>query len=228
MTEIKIRQQKIRSYVIRAARLTKRQQRGLQSTNLLKIANEDVILNFKNIFSNNNPVICDIGFGMGVALIKQAQQFPQYNYLAVDVYTPGIGSLLADIEELGLTNIRVINKDAYELISKNITSNGFHKVQLLYPDPWPKKRHHKRRLVTDDFLTICAKVLQPQGVIQIITDWCPYADSINDLIDTNKLFKASELSKLKGLSHPDKLVSSYAQKAIKKQHKIHNLVFSLI
>lgn len=126
-------------------------------------------------FGRPAPVIFEIGFGMGRTTAEIAEAHPQNNYLGVEVHTPGVGSLLKEIQTRGLTNVRLIQHDAVEVLTHMLADGSLAGIHIYFPDPWPKKRHHKRRLIQPDFAQTLAERLKPGGELQLATDWADYA-----------------------------------------------------
>lgn len=165
----------IKSYVRRAGRLSSRQKKGLQDCQQYLLAPPDEqVVDVSTLFDRQAPVVLDVGFGMGKALLAQAQAAPELNFIGVDVYAPGVGALLADIDSHGLTNLRVWHADAMEVLTV-LPTDSIQRVQLFFPDPWPKNRHAKRRLLQQPFLDQVMRVLKRQGCFHMATDWQPYA-----------------------------------------------------
>lgn len=163
----------VRSYVRRESRITPAQTRAL--TELWPRYGVDVAtLHGAGIFPRNAPLILDIGFGDGEALALQAQQQPGVNFLGVEMHRPGVGSLLRKLVAAEIDNVRVVVADANDVLQK-FPDAALAGVQLYFPDPWPKKRHHKRRLLQAPFVALIARKLQSDGVLHIATDWADYA-----------------------------------------------------
>jgi tRNA (guanine-N7-)-methyltransferase len=133
-------------------------------------------LDFSELFSNHNPVTVEIGFGMGASLAEQALRYPDLNFLGIEVHRPGVGAILARVRESGQTNIRVLSHDAVEVFEHMITANSVAKVQLFFPDPWHKTRHHKRRIVKPEFVGQVREKLIDGGIFHMATDWENYAE----------------------------------------------------
>lgn len=166
----------IRSFVRRSARMTRGQRAAIArnwSTFGLEAGER---LDLDAVFGRRATRVMEIGFGNGEALAGLARDHPERDYLGVDVYEPGIGRLLAAIAEAGLANVRVIRGDAVEVLRDCIAPASLDAVLLLFPDPWPKKRHHKRRLVQPAFVALVASRLVPGGTFTIATDWQNYAE----------------------------------------------------
>ncbi len=167
----------IRSFVLRQGRISTAQQRAYD-TLLPKygVAYAPGPLDFTAHFGRTAPVILEIGFGMGETTAAIAAAQPEHNFLAIEVHTPGVGSLLKQLDADGLTNVRVIQHDAVEVLRTMIPDASLAGCHLYFPDPWPKKRHHKRRLVQPPFLSLLAARLAPGAYFHAATDWREYAD----------------------------------------------------
>jgi tRNA (guanine-N7-)-methyltransferase len=167
---------KVRSYVRRPGRATNAQRRALND--LWPRFGVDARLgpiDLPALFGRDAPRVLDIGFGDGEALVTTAVNYPHIDYLGVEVHEPGIGHLLLLLERAGATNVRVIRRDAAEVLPQLLPSAGFAAVNLFFPDPWPKNRHHKRRLVQPPFVGELWRVLAPDGLLHVATDWADYA-----------------------------------------------------
>ena len=169
----------IRSYVLRQGRISKAQQRCLDTLlPVYGIPYSQQPLDLENVFGRTVNTILEIGFGMGETTAAIAQSHPQNDYLAIEVHTPGVGSLLKQIEELGLTNIRIIQHDAVEVLRDMLTGNVLEGIHIFFPDPWHKARHNKRRLIQPEFVAQLVTKLKPGGYIHIATDWQNYAEQV--------------------------------------------------
>jgi tRNA (guanine-N7-)-methyltransferase len=178
----------VKSFVLRAGKMSAAQRRSYENLYPRFCLCDDALkglsplpLNFEGVFGNSNPVIAEIGFGMGLATAIIAERNPQKNYLGIEVHRPGIGRLLWEIERRGLANIRIIEADAAEVMRLLVPDGALAGIHVFFPDPWPKKRHHKRRLVTFPFTALLAQKLAPEGAggeaayIYAVTDWEDYA-----------------------------------------------------
>jgi tRNA (guanine-N7-)-methyltransferase len=184
---------KIRSFVRRPGRLTAAQRRALDD--LLPRFGADARegpLDLAALFGRAAHRVLDIGFGDGEAVVSCAANYPELDYLGVEVHEPGIGHLLLLLEKAGLTNVRVIARDAAEVVPQMFADAAFAAVNLFFPDPWPKKRHHKRRLVQPPFIAEIARVLMPDGLLHIATDWTDYAEHVRDVLARSELFTPVE------------------------------------
>lgn len=139
-------------------------------------------LNFASLFAKDQATVLEIGFGMGASLLQMAQENPQTNYLGIEVHRPGVAKLLAGIEAQQLSNIRIICDDAVQVLKRHIEDASLDGVQIYFPDPWPKKRHHKRRLVQAEFIALICQKLKPEGFIHCATDWQEYAEQMLEVL----------------------------------------------
>jgi tRNA (guanine-N7-)-methyltransferase len=168
--------QPIRSYVLRGGRITRAQRRALDELwPQWGLPFTPAPLDLGVVYGHSAPRVLEIGFGDGATLIELAASRPDADFLGVEVHPPGIGHLLLGIEARGLSNIRVIRHDAVEVIEHQIPPASLDEVLLYFPDPWPKKRHHKRRIVQPAFAALVADRLKPGGTFHLATDWEPYA-----------------------------------------------------
>jgi tRNA (guanine-N7-)-methyltransferase len=169
----------IRSYVLRQGRTTAAQARARALLGpIYGIPFAPAPIDLDRAFGRAAPKVLEIGFGMGETTAAIAAAHPEIDYLAVEVHSPGVGSLLNRLEVLGLTNVRIIQHDALEVLEHMIAPGALDGVHLFFPDPWPKKRHHKRRLLQAPFVQLLASRLQPGGTIHAATDWEDYAHQI--------------------------------------------------
>ena len=179
----------VRSYRIRGSRITGPQQNALDKHwDKYGIEASHQMLDFEKLFPDSEEVILEIGFGMGEATALIAQRFPEKGFIAVDVHRPGVGKLFLFIHEMKLANLRVIQGDAHLIMDHMIGDQSLDGVHLFFPDPWQKKRHHKRRIVNANFLQQVASKLKPGGFIHIATDWVPYAEWIEEVFASSDLF----------------------------------------
>jgi tRNA (guanine-N7-)-methyltransferase len=174
----------VRSFVTRAGRLTAAQQRALvELWPKFGVAFEAQPLDLDALFGRRAPRVMEIGFGNGDHLAALAKAHPQCDYLGVEVHRPGVGRLLLGIEAQELTNLRIICHDAVAVLEQQIPQRSLDEVLILFPDPWPKKRHHKRRLIQAPFVALLADRLKTGGVLRLATDWQPYAEQMLEVLD---------------------------------------------
>jgi tRNA (guanine-N7-)-methyltransferase len=169
----------IRSYVLRQGRFSPAQQRAhAELMPRLGIAFRAQPLDFKALFGREAPVVVEIGSGMGETTARIAAENPESDYVAIEVHAPGVGSLLRRVDEEGLTNVRIVQHDAFEVLRDMVPAGSLAGIHVFFPDPWPKKRHHKRRLVQPALAELAASRLAQGGRLHVATDWQEYADQI--------------------------------------------------
>ena len=169
----------IRSYVLRAGRMGPGQQRALDELGpRFLLPFQPMPLDWAATFGRDAPTVLEIGFGMGDATAQVAAALPDSNFIGIEVHAPGVGALLKRIGELGLSNLRLVQHDAVEVLQTMIVPQSLAGVHLWFPDPWHKKRHHKRRLIQPDFVALLASRLAPGGYLHCATDWHHYAEQM--------------------------------------------------
>lgn len=174
---------KIRSFVRREGRLTKGQEQAMADcwpTMGIDFTAEK--LNWAEIFGNDNPVVLEIGFGMGASFSEMANNAPEKNFIGIEVHSPGVGACLMAARDAGVTNLRVMCHDAVEVFEHMLPENSLETVQLFFPDPWHKKRHHKRRIVQTEFAQMLRHKLKVGGIFHMATDWQEYAIHMNEVM----------------------------------------------
>jgi tRNA (guanine-N7-)-methyltransferase len=165
--------------VIRGGRLTSSQRKALETHSAdFVIDYRPQPLDLVSLFGNHNPVVVEIGFGMGDSLLTMAARMPEVNFIGVEVHPPGIGKLLMGIGQQQLSNVRVISHDARDVMEHCFSDGCLHGIQVFFPDPWHKKRHHKRRLIQAGFVALLQRKLEPGGHLHLATDWQPYAEQM--------------------------------------------------
>ena len=212
----------VKSFVRRSGRLTQSQKNALQdhsSKYLLDTNNTST--NLKSCFdSKQHGVVIEIGFGDGTVLIETALKNPNKNFIGIEVYDSGLGQCLNEINKHKIKNIRLIYGDAVEVFKQFITKKSVEKINILFPDPWPKKRHHKRRLINKRFLALLSKSLINKGIINISTDWEDYAQQIELTFKESNQFKEIK-------SESRNLKTKFEKRGIKLGHKIFNYSYQL-
>ena len=175
---------------MRAGRLTQAQKRALEALwPRFGVEEGPGLLEFGALFGNTRPVILEIGFGNGDATWQMARAHPDENYLGVEVHRPGVGHLLLKLEELNILNVRIACTDAVELLRTRTPEASLAGVRIYFPDPWPKKRHHKRRIIQPPFVDSLARGLAADGLLHLATDWKPYAEHMLELIGRDCRFE---------------------------------------
>ena len=178
----------IRSYVLRQGRATGAQRRARDALlPRLGIPYAPAPLDLDRAFGRAAPKVLEIGFGMGETTARIASQHPERDYLGIEVHGPGVGSLLKHVGSLGLTNVRIIQHDAAEVLRDMIAPAAFDAVHVYFPDPWPKKRHHKRRLLQAPFVALLASRMKAGAYLHVATDWEDYARQMLDVLSTEPL-----------------------------------------
>ena len=214
----------IRSYVLRQGRVSNAQRRAHES--LLPrfgVPYSAAPLDFDRLFGRSAPRILEIGFGMGETTIQIAAEHPENDYLALEVHTPGVGSLLKSIVEHSLTNVRVVQHDAVEVLEHMIAPVALAGVHLFFPDPWPKKRHHKRRLIQPSFVAVLASRVKPGGYVHIATDWENYAQQILQVLSAEPLLKnTSDAYAPRPEYRP---LTKFEQRGLKLGHGVWDILF---
>lgn len=185
------RHRRIKSFVLRTGRLTTAQRRALEELwpRFGLDLNEQPIM-LADVFNRTAPVTLEIGFGNGENLTAMALAEPEQNFLGIEVHEPGVGHCLLQIEKHQLNNVRLIRHDAVEVLESAISDGSLERINLFFPDPWHKKRHHKRRIVQRDFTRMIARKLRRGGVFHVATDWPDYAEHIADVMSSSPEFVA--------------------------------------
>lgn len=173
----------IKSFVMRAGRMTPGQQRGLDDGwPRYGLELDDGPLDIGQLFGRDAPVTFEIGFGMGQSLLEMAQAAPEQDFIGVEVHRPGVGALLNGMLKQDMNNVRVYSCDALDVLRQCIADNSLDRVLLYFPDPWHKSRHHKRRIVNEDFAALVRQKLKPGGILHMATDWEPYAEHMLEVM----------------------------------------------
>jgi len=211
----------VRSYSIRGSRITDAQRLAkdaLQKVHGIEFKQEQI--NIPALFPKSDKVIMEIGFGMGEATAIIAKNHPNNGYIAVDVHPPGIGKLLARIVENDLTNLKVIEEDVHVVLQHMIADESLDGIHLFFPDPWPKKKHNKRRIVNEGFLSLIHPKIKIGGFIHIATDWVPYAVSIQEVFVGSTLFTGGVIEK------PEwRPVTRFEGQGIDKDHAVNDMMY---
>jgi len=211
----------VRSYSIRGSRITQAQRAAKDELQAIYgIAVEEKKVNLAEIFPTSEKIVMEIGFGMGEATAIIAKNHPNNAYIAVDVHPPGIGKLLGRIVENELTNLRVIEDDVHIILPHMFEDESLDAIHLYFPDPWPKKKHNKRRIVNEGFLALIHPKLKKGGYIHIATDWVPYAISMQEVFAASSLFTGGVIEKPE--SRP---VTRFEGQGIDKDHQVTDLMY---
>jgi tRNA (guanine-N7-)-methyltransferase len=209
---------------LRQGRVSKAQQRAHDALlPLLGIPYAPEIIDLERVFGRSAPKILEIGFGMGETTAAIAARYPENDYLGVEVHTPGVGSLLKQIRELDLPNVRVIQHDAVEVLTHMIAPRTLAGVHLFFPDPWPKKRHHKRRLIQPAFVALLAGRMKPGAYLHVATDWQDYAEHILATLSAEPLFQNTADGYAPRPDHRPQ--TKFESRGLKLGHKVWDIVF---
>lgn len=182
----------VKSFVLRQGRVSNAQQRAWDTLfPRYGIAFSGTALDASSVFARSAPLILEIGSGMGETSVAIAKAHPENDYIAVEVHLPGVGSLLKSIDAEGLTNLRVIRHDAVDVLEKMIPDGSLAGLHVFFPDPWPKKRHNKRRIVQPPLVALMAKKLAPRGYIHLATDWQAYAEHMLEVLNAEPALENS-------------------------------------
>lgn len=219
----------VKSFVLREGRVTKSQQFAIDNYwQFYGISiRQDIKLNFEEIFKNKNPITLEIGFGNGDSLLAMAKSNPNINFVGVEVYKSGVGKILHDIHVNEIGNLKIIWHDASEIINHNIADNSLDNVQVFFPDPWPKKRHHKRRIINDRFVELLSKKLKDNGILHLATDWENYAEWMQDVLASNPKYKKTTAPFAPELLVNKRPNTRFEQKGIVKGHGIWDLYYKI-
>jgi tRNA (guanine-N7-)-methyltransferase len=221
-----VRRRPVRSFVLRGGRLTEGQKRALEELwPRFGIEDCDATLDFEKLFGNQAPVIMEIGFGNGEATWQMAGAYPKENYIGVEVHRPGVGRLLLQIEKQGIGNIRIACADAVEFLRNCVPRGSLSGVRIYFPDPWPKKRHHKRRIIQPSTVRLLASRMRPGAILHLATDWEAYAQHMLEMITSAEGFV--NLSTRGGFCcKPDwRPQTKYEKRAERLGHKVRDLLF---
>ena len=216
----------IRSFVIREGRFTAAQKKAI--TELWPrygIPNSAGKISINDYFIKPQPIVLDVGFGNGDSLISIAQQRRDVNFIGVEVYRPGIGNVLRQLNEQRIDNVRIVNTDIFELLRINIVNDSLQGILVWFPDPWPKKRHHKRRLVRQEFLQQVIRVIKPDGILHLASDWQPYVDAmIEEVANKPELIPIDKNEHVLDLTRP---LTRFERRGLRLGHKVTDLVYRI-
>jgi tRNA (guanine-N7-)-methyltransferase len=209
----------VRSYRLRGSRITRSQASALERFwPAYGVEIPEGKLDLPTLFLDSKKIIMEIGFGMGEATALIGRDFPNDGFLAVEVHFPGVGKLMARIEELGLKNIRIMETDVHPLFEEHLEDESLDGIHLFFPDPWPKKKHQKRRIVNPDFLKLIAPKIKPGGFIHIATDWVPYAEVIEEVFAASEIFEGGVVDR------PEwRPLTRFEGQGITKDHQVTDL-----
>jgi tRNA (guanine-N7-)-methyltransferase len=219
----------IRSFVRRAGRLTSSQLRALEELwPAFGLEFNGRPIDFNAVFGRAAPVVLEIGFGNGDTLVELAAAAPDKNFLGIEVHEPGVGHCLIAANSAGITNLKLIVHDAIEVLGEQIPPASLARINLYFPDPWPKKRHHKRRIVQPAFLDLCADRLESGGTIHIATDWANYAEHIDEVFAGSSRFRCTERREHDGDRPFERPGTKFERRGLRHGHRIFDWRFEKI
>jgi tRNA (guanine-N7-)-methyltransferase len=213
----------VRSFVLRQGRMSPAQQRACDELYPRYALSPQAPFDFAAIFGNARPVVLEIGFGMGETTAAIAAARPEVNFLGIEVHWPGVGALLRRIDAQALRNVRVLRHDAVDVVARMIAPASLAGVHVFFPDPWPKKRHHKRRLLKPAFVNALARRLAPGGYLHVATDWAPYAEEILMALSSEPLLaNAAQRYSPRPAWRPQ---TKFEARGLKLGHEVFDLLF---
>lgn len=216
----------IKSFVLRAGRMSHRQKHGLDKLLVdYSLPLTDEPWDFASLFARDADVIVEIGFGMGASLLKMATDAPDINFVGIEVHLAGLGSLAADLADNNIKNVRIVGVDAVQVFKNYIGDNSISGVQIFFPDPWHKKKHHKRRLIQPEFISLIVSKLKRHGFIHCATDWEDYAKHMLEVLSSDsKIVNLSPDNKY--IVRPDtRPITKFEQRGVKLGHLVWDLKF---
>lgn len=216
---------KVRSFVRREGRMTKRQENAIATLwSRFGLNHGDGLIDPQQVFGRCAPLVVEIGFGMGKSLVEMARSYPEKDYIGIEVHRAGVGSCLADAEEAGLTNLRLYEHDAVEILRDCLAPASINELLLFFPDPWHKKRHNKRRLIQAPLIEKLVKKLKPGGYLHAATDWEDYAIQILEVFNGNaELQNTAEAYAPRPAYRP---LTKFEARGIRLGHGVWDIVFT--
>ncbi|MGZ8236651.1 MAG: tRNA (guanosine(46)-N7)-methyltransferase TrmB [Methylobacter sp.] len=216
---------RIRSFIRRQGRITQGQQLALDNHWDRYCLDPNADYDFSQVFGRTAPLIVEIGFGAGDSLAKMAAANPDNDYIGIEVHRPGVGHLMLLLDQQGLTNVRIYCHDAIEIIERKIADNSLAGVHLFFPDPWPKKKHHKRRIVRPSFVESLTKKLQSGGYFHAATDWQNYAENMLEVLSAGTgISNTSDTGDY--CERPEyRPLTKFEQRGIRLGHGVWDLIF---
>ncbi|RUM53606.1 MAG: tRNA (guanosine(46)-N7)-methyltransferase TrmB [Methylococcus sp.] len=226
--EKKIDRRRVLSFVRRRGRITPSQEKALKDLWPVYGVEPHEPFNGEKLFGNLASVTLEIGFGNGSSLAAAAQKNPQRNYVGVEVHEPGVGHLMNLLDKGGIGNVRIFCQDAVEVVRDLIQDAALDRVNLFFPDPWPKKRHHKRRIVSPDFAELVSVKLRQGGCFHIATDWDEYACHITDTLEGCKNFERIDGKIYHQLRLEDRSTTRFEKRGLLLGHPVRDILYAKI
>lgn len=219
----------IRSFVRRTGRMTPSQERAISELwPQFGIEYRAASLDLKTLFGRSANTVLEIGFGNGDTLVQTAADHPEINYIGLEVHEPGVGHCLIKARDAGIRNLRIIVQDAMDVLRDQIDDGTLARINLYFPDPWPKKRHQKRRIINPPFLELAAKRVFPGGALYVATDWENYAEHIDQVMSDSAEFELVERCRHSGDQPLDRYTTKFETRGLKKGHHIWDWNFDRV
>jgi len=219
---------KILSFVRREGRITRAQRKAMEILWPKFGLAADKPLDPETVFGRVAPLTLEIGFGNGEALARMAVADPAMDYIGIEVHRPGVGHLLLELEQQGINNVRIYHEDAMQVMRHCLPGGCLNRLLLFFPDPWPKKRHHKRRIVQPEFIALAAGLLRTGGTLHMATDWANYAEQMLQVIRQSVAFRNCENSSGYSPRPEYRPLTRFEQRGLKLGHCVRDLVFERI
>ena len=221
---------KIQSFVKRSGRLSKAQSLGLNDlwSDFGVEINDKELINFDGVFEKQNDITLEVGFGNGDSLLEMAIKQPFQNFIGIEVYEAGVGRIINEASKQNVSNLKIIKDDAVEVMTNNIADNSISHFQLFFPDPWHKKRHHKRRIVQTSFLDLLSRKLKINGTVHIATDWENYAEHIMETLEIHPHFKNLAGDHIYSERPKNRPLTKFENRGHKLGHGVWDLLFTKI
>ena len=220
------RRRAIRSFVLRQGRITLAQSKALaQLWPTYGLDFTAQTLDLDTIFQRRAPRTLEIGFGDGESLVTVAAAHPERDYLGIEVHEPGVGHCLLAAQHAELKNLKVMRHDAVEVLTKSLQPHDLDEVLIYFPDPWPKTKHHKRRIIQTEFVQLLGSRIRPQGRLRLATDWAPYADWMLDVLSTSDCFDNAATNHRFVPRPPERPETKFERRGLRLGHQSHDLEF---
>lgn len=217
---------RVRSFVRRPGRITAAQRRAVERLMpRFGLPYAERRLELDAVYGRRAPRVLDVGFGDGEALLTMAANSPECDYLGIEVHEPGVGHLLMLLERAGIGNVRVIAADAVDVVRHMLRDESFAAVNLFFPDPWPKKRHHKRRLVQPAFAAQLGRILQPGGIVHVATDWADYAEHVAAVLGECRILAAVDEAELCNNPLASRPATKFERRGRRLGHEVADLYY---
>ena len=221
--QLQPRRRTIRSFVRRTGRMTAGQERALNELwPRFGLEYTPLPIDMPELFGRDAPLVLEIGFGNGESLVQLAADAPQFDFIGIEVHRPGAGHCMLHAETAELQNLRLVCHDALDVLRHQIARDSLARINLYFPDPWPKARHHKRRILQHSFLELAASRLTVDGCLHIATDWANYAEHIDELLAGQSWFRVLERREHAGNCALERPSTKFEKRGLGKGHQIYD------